>query len=65
MVSHDISVIDSVCKEIWVSEQGTVKMFRRYNLQTIEITSLQSAMCRCVKKACYLGSTSDIFSIEA
>ena len=27
MVSHDISVIDSVCKEIWVSEQGTVKRF--------------------------------------
>lgn len=27
MVSHDISVIDSVCKEIWVSEEGTVKRF--------------------------------------
>ncbi|CCE61313.1 hypothetical protein TPHA_0A02310 [Tetrapisispora phaffii CBS 4417] len=27
MVSHDISVIDSVCKEIWVSEKGTVKRF--------------------------------------
>ncbi|AAS52653.1 AEL032Wp [Eremothecium gossypii ATCC 10895] len=27
MVSHDISVIDSVCDEIWVSESGTVKRF--------------------------------------
>ncbi|AET38419.1 putative AAA family ATPase GCN20 Ecym_2714 [Eremothecium cymbalariae DBVPG len=27
MVSHDISVIDSVCNEIWVSEKGTVKRF--------------------------------------
>lgn len=27
MVSHDISVIDHVCSEIWVSEDGTVKRF--------------------------------------
>lgn len=27
MVSHDISVIDSVCDEIWVSEHGTVERF--------------------------------------
>lgn len=27
MVSHDISIIDSVCNEIWVSESGTVKKF--------------------------------------
>ncbi|QLG72092.1 hypothetical protein HG535_0C04460 [Zygotorulaspora mrakii] len=27
MVSHDISVIDSVCNEIWVSESGTAKRF--------------------------------------
>ena len=27
MVSHDISVINSVCKEIWVSENGYVKKF--------------------------------------
>ena len=27
MVSHDISVIDGVCNEIWVSENGTVKRF--------------------------------------
>lgn len=27
MVSHDISVINSVSKEIWVSENGTVKRF--------------------------------------
>ncbi|CCF57445.1 hypothetical protein KAFR_0C04540 [Kazachstania africana CBS 2517] len=27
MVSHDISVINSVCNEIWVSEEGTVKKF--------------------------------------
>lgn len=27
MVSHDISVIDSVCNEIWVSENGTAKRF--------------------------------------
>lgn len=25
MVSHDVSTIDRVCKEIWVSEDGTVK----------------------------------------
>lgn len=27
MVSHDISVIDGVCNEIWVSENGTVRRF--------------------------------------
>ena len=27
MVSHDISVIDSVCNEIWVSENGTARRF--------------------------------------
>lgn len=27
MVSHDISVIDEVCNEIWVSENGTVRRF--------------------------------------
>ena len=27
MVSHDISVINNVCNEIWVSENGTVKRF--------------------------------------
>ncbi|CCE91821.1 putative AAA family ATPase GCN20 TDEL_0D02370 [Torulaspora delbrueckii] len=27
MVSHDISVIDSVCNEIWVSENGTSRRF--------------------------------------
>ena len=27
MVSHDIAVIDSVCNEIWVSENGTVNKF--------------------------------------
>lgn len=27
MVSHDVSVIDNVCNEIWVSEGGTVKKF--------------------------------------
>lgn len=27
MVSHDVSIIDKVCKEIWVSEDGTVKRF--------------------------------------
>ncbi|ODV96233.1 hypothetical protein PACTADRAFT_33411 [Pachysolen tannophilus NRRL Y-2460] len=27
MVSHDVAVIDKVCKEIWVSENGTVKRF--------------------------------------
>lgn len=27
MVSHDISVINDVCKEIWVSEKGTVNRF--------------------------------------
>lgn len=27
MVSHDVNVIDTVCKEIWVSEAGTVKRF--------------------------------------
>lgn len=27
MVSHDVSVIDSVCSEIWVSEVGSVKRF--------------------------------------
>ncbi|AMD19883.1 HCL268Wp [Eremothecium sinecaudum] len=27
MVSHDISFIDNVCNEIWVSEDGTVKKF--------------------------------------
>ncbi|ODV85420.1 hypothetical protein CANARDRAFT_28222 [[Candida] arabinofermentans NRRL YB-2248] len=27
MVSHDVSMINTVCKEIWVSENGTVKRF--------------------------------------
>ncbi|KAH3900520.1 putative AAA family ATPase GCN20 SCDLUD_003507 [Saccharomycodes ludwigii] len=27
MVSHDISIINNVCNEIWVSENGTVKRF--------------------------------------
>lgn len=27
MVSHDVSIIDSVCNEIWVSEGGTVRRF--------------------------------------
>lgn len=27
MVSHDVSIIDKVCNEIWVSEDGTVKRF--------------------------------------
>lgn len=27
MVSHDVSIIDSVCNEIWVSEDGLVKRF--------------------------------------
>ncbi len=28
MVSHDVSVINTVCNEIWVSEDGTVKKFQ-------------------------------------
>lgn len=27
MVSHDVNVIDTVCKEIWVSEKGSVSKF--------------------------------------
>lgn len=27
MVSHDVSIIDSVCNEIWVSEEGIVRRF--------------------------------------
>ncbi|CUM63345.1 uncharacterized protein PRCAT00000917001 [Priceomyces carsonii] len=27
MVSHDVTIINRVCKEIWVSEDGTVKRF--------------------------------------
>ncbi|CDK26707.1 unnamed protein product [Kuraishia capsulata CBS 1993] len=27
MVSHDVSIIDRVCQEIWVSENGTVRRF--------------------------------------
>ncbi|GMF06969.1 unnamed protein product [[Candida] boidinii] len=27
MVSHDVHMIDKVCNEIWVSEDGTVKRF--------------------------------------
>ncbi|QLQ78422.1 hypothetical protein HG537_0A06690 [Torulaspora globosa] len=47
MVSHDISVIDSVCNEIWVSENGTTRRFegsihdyKKYILESADNTGV-------------------------
>ncbi|QLL33925.1 hypothetical protein HG536_0F02500 [Torulaspora globosa] len=47
MVSHDISVIDNVCNEIWVSENGTTRRFegsihdyKKYILESADNTGV-------------------------